>query len=52
MELALGLLTAGALKLEPLVTDRRPAARAAAVDESLVPHPEEPPGVLLDWRGE
>jgi hypothetical protein len=51
VELAPSLLTEGALRLEPVVTDRRPAARAAAF-ESLVTHPEEQPGVLLDWRGE
>lgn len=49
-ELAIGLLSEGTLKLEPLVTHRRPAADAADVYENIVARPEEQLGVLLDWR--
>jgi 2-desacetyl-2-hydroxyethyl bacteriochlorophyllide A dehydrogenase len=51
-ELALGLLADGTLRLEPLVTHRRPASEAVQVYERIVTNPEDQLGVLLDWRHE
>jgi 2-desacetyl-2-hydroxyethyl bacteriochlorophyllide A dehydrogenase len=50
-ELVIDLLADRSLVVEPLVSDRLPAADAFEAYEAIVTHPDKHLGVLLDWRG-
>ena len=46
----LGCMRDGALQLEELITDRMSPAQAPAAYATLLEHPAEHLGVVIDWR--